>query len=151
MFKLLILFLKLYNFFYLPFFFTFLFTIFRLNFYSCTSMYGWPCHKNEGYPGSRLRLLNGYLLSTFWKLGCARTCIRFHLDCIITSDRCSHLHRYGCRISSGSRGPRGPGPPRPHFWGPRLYSEAQIFKKKFASLCSAYYFNSQLTYFDKKH
>ena len=23
-------------------------------------------------------------------------------------------------------GPRGPGPPSPHFWGPRLYSEAQI-------------------------
>ena len=31
-------------------------------------------------------------------------------------------------VSSGSGGgPRGPGPPpNPHFWGPRLYSEAQI-------------------------
>ena len=29
--------------------------------------------------------------------------------------------------SSGSKGGRGPGtPPYPHFWGPRLYSEAQI-------------------------
>ena len=48
-----------------------------------------------------------------------------------------------------------------HFWGPRLYYEAQItpfytqiteiFSKKFASLHSAYYFNSQLTYFDQRH
>ena len=46
-----------------------------------------------------------------------------------------------------------------YFWGPRLYSEAQIapfytqitenFSKNFASLHSAYYFNSQLTYFDQ--
>ena len=26
----------------------------------------------------------------------------------------------------GARGPGGPGPPYPHFWGPRLYSGAQI-------------------------
>ena len=58
-------------------------------------------------------------------------------------------------------GPGDPGPLSPHFWGPRLYSEAQIapfyteitekFSKNFASLHSAYYFNSQLTYFDQKH
>ena len=59
----------------------------------------------------------------------------------------------------GAPGARAP--PSPHFWGPRLYSEAQIapfytqitekFSKNFASLRSAYYFNSQLTYFDQKH
>ena len=48
-----------------------------------------------------------------------------------------------------------------HFWGPKLYSEAQITpfytqitensSKNFASLCSAYYFNSQLTYFNQRH
>ena len=51
-------------------------------------------------------------------------------------------------------------PPSPHFWGPRLYSEAQIapfytqqknVQKIFALLRSAYYFNSQLTYFDQNH
>ena len=50
-------------------------------------------------------------------------------------------------------GPRGPGPPSPHFWGPRLYSEAQIapfytqitekFSKKFclASLAILFQFS----------
>ena len=53
-------------------------------------------------------------------------------------------------------------PGGPHFWGPRLYSETpncisfytqkqNNLQKNFASLHSAYYFNSHLTYFDQKH
>ena len=67
----------------------------------------------------------------------------------------------GHHTSSGSTGGPEPGPPAPHFWGPRLYSEAQIapfytqitekFSKNFTSLRLAYYFNSQWTYFDQKH
>ena len=39
------------------------------------------------------------------------------------------------------------------FWGPdcTFYTQQKIVQKNFALLCSAYYFNSQLTYFDQKH
>ena len=62
-----------------------------------------------------------------------------------------------CQSSSGSRGPRGGSHLTPHFWGPRLYSEAQITpfytqitQTFFAMLCSACHLNSQKTHFDQK-
>ena len=39
---------------------------------------------------------------------------------------CPVLYNVGYYNSSGSRGAGDPGPPSPHFWGPRLYSEGQI-------------------------
>ena len=120
---------------------------------------------------------------------------------------------WGASVADPGGGPGGPAPPSPHFWGPRLYSEAQIapfytqitekfskrfclaslgiqfqfsidifwsktlenypfwgprlyseaqitpfytqitenVSKNFASLRSAYYFNYQLTYFNQRH
>ena len=43
---------------------------------------------------------------------------------IFASDSRLNQYKWSMQHSSGSRG--GPGPPSPHFWGPRLYSEAQI-------------------------
>ena len=66
------------------------------------------------------------------------------------------LLSYAVADPGGPRGPRLPQPPflrhQIIFWGPNctfLHSNnRKIFKIKFVSLRSAYYFNSQLTYFD---
>ena len=83
---------------------------------------------------------------------------------IVTESNLSHsrnfLLAWSCKgkvpiisneFTSGSRGgPRGPGPPDPRFWGPKI----ELFRPSFnfsvfflASLRSAYFFHSYLTIF----
>ena len=112
----------------------------------------------EKWPSFRKKRSNWLYVSCAYIGAYVQRYARCEISMIKTVAKCQLTTPVSSGSRAGALGARAP--PSPNFWGPRLYSEAQIapfytsitenFQKNFASLRSAYYFNCQLTYFDQK-